>query len=784
MPRRLGPNAPRLLKRVVQPTIAPREREIVCHAANATARLVLPPASETSFLVDRAPMTRRARCLDLPPDAARAVKAAGPSIAHDVVHHTSLSSPSWPFNLDKDLSSLGRNTTWRPDMPIKFSTVSDHKRVLHSAKGIDAGSSRLWTPSHGVVFAGAQYSKQYEAGLWQQRHGTSHRGVDVEGVIHQSGISVSNLRSEPRKEVDKKYYMGHYNPRGQSGPICAESQGNRSSGLADRGSENQSYPSNEQKPVGNFSAVSSVTTAEIDKPRDSVPSVRLLDVPSPVQSIPCTMHRHGVDGEQTGYRCMQAKSHFSSLQLRPSQPMFSLPMHIDSGDMRRLDDQGDDCGDPVVSDAVGEHDRAPSGESSDSCANEAKQMPPSSNVVADGNISASLLEYQIRDDMLETPENQGYFSHDLYKNAEGRTPQVHYCRTSEEAENTAKLFLNSSVIGLDLEWKSRYSKNEIVTATDHASLLQLANERDIALFHLALFPPQPIQSLIPPSLRKVLEAKDILKVGVNIKADCTRLRKHLEAGCNSVLDLTHLHRVTSAEADRKMRRSLASLVQEHLRLPLAKDHDVRTSDWSQALDDEQLRYAAADAYCAVHLFDVMNRKRLARTPVSAMPPTFDSVVVLEKCDADEGPLVSEVPARSALTEAQTEDAGSDDEPQGSPPLSTVVSEEDLTKEQWVYEYVRSIGGKENLKTTEVLLGRYAAWRLSDKTLVTTFDVCCVLNAIRDEDLPFDVRKVGELLQAVPSWLLDSRYPKLMHELRHNQTYVEYVKGTKASQCQV
>jgi hypothetical protein len=44
------------------------------------------------------------------------------------------------------------------------------------------------------------------------------------------------------------------------------------------------------------------------------------------------------------------------------------------------------------------------------------------------------------------------WSHLLYQNKEENPPTVHYCKTLEEANEAAALFLNDKFIGFDMEW--------------------------------------------------------------------------------------------------------------------------------------------------------------------------------------------------------------------------------------------------------------------------------------------------------------------------------------------
>jgi hypothetical protein len=106
--------------------------------------------------------------------------------------------------------------------------------------------------------------------------------------------------------------------------------------------------------------------------------------------------------------------------------------------------------------------------------------------------------------------------------------------------------------------------------------------------------------------RKIMEDPGVSKLGVAIKADCTRLRKQLGINTQGLFELSHLYKLVKFSESKdthlinKSLVSLAKQVQEHLHLPLFKG-EVRGSDWSQSLSWEQIIYAASDPYAAIIL---------------------------------------------------------------------------------------------------------------------------------------------------------------------------------------
>jgi hypothetical protein len=125
-------------------------------------------------------------------------------------------------------------------------------------------------------------------------------------------------------------------------------------------------------------------------------------------------------------------------------------------------------------------------------------------------------------------------------------------------------------------------------------------------------------------LRKIMEDPKVTKVGVAIKADCTRLRKNLGIESQGLFELSHLYKLVKFSESKdthlinKTLVSLAHQVQDHLHLPLFKG-EVRGSDWSQALNMEQIKYAASDPYAAVQLYYTLDAKRKRLEPTPPLP---------------------------------------------------------------------------------------------------------------------------------------------------------------------
>jgi hypothetical protein len=299
------------------------------------------------------------------------------------------------------------------------------------------------------------------------------------------------------------------------------------------------------------------------------------------------------------------------------------------------------------------------------------------------------LSFQIPEDVLRAamaapPDTRASFwSQNLYRGPNNEKLSIHYCQTPEVADRVAQYFLSEKVVGFDIEWKPFASPSSI---KGNASLVQLACENRIALFHISLFPGYSRQALMPANLKAVLESPNVLKVGVAIKGDFNRLTNYLGVQPQGVFELSRLRNLVEWYATDPSKVSnrlvgLAAQVLQHLQLPLYKggqllDDDakdvanVRMSDWAERLDLQQIHYAAADAYAGFRLYDVLEFKRKQLRPTPPRP---------ELCDYDAKPSSKPKQTRKK-TETKKQPKGTVDAGTASATLANVEQESDQLSE--------------------------------------------------------------------------------------------------------
>ncbi|OAL51096.1 hypothetical protein IQ07DRAFT_586658 [Pyrenochaeta sp. DS3sAY3a] len=221
------------------------------------------------------------------------------------------------------------------------------------------------------------------------------------------------------------------------------------------------------------------------------------------------------------------------------------------------------------------------------------------------------------------PPSRQWWSHELYRGPCGEKVEILYSKSKERSEEIAKQFLGQPILGFDMEWPMPWLDKR-QTLQSKIGLIQIACEDKVALFHIGMHQGKTTADIIAPTLKQIIEDPTVGKVGVHILgADFSRLQQFFGLKPQGAVESSNLHRLVKYGSSKpefvttKMVK-LATQVEEELGLPLFKG-EVRTSNWSKPLSDEQIKYAAADAYAGFMLYHRMNAKRLTMNPVPPLP---------------------------------------------------------------------------------------------------------------------------------------------------------------------
>jgi len=216
------------------------------------------------------------------------------------------------------------------------------------------------------------------------------------------------------------------------------------------------------------------------------------------------------------------------------------------------------------------------------------------------------------------------WSYELYRGPKGQAPELVYSTSKQDSEKLASQFLGQKIVGFGMEWVWYRHAPENERLQEKVSLIQVASEEKIALFHIAAYSGDDPEDFLAPSLRKIIESPSIIKAGAAIKKDFERLEetfKDLSLTPRGAMDPSHLHNLVfygsgSSDQWEKCTTKLLALdkqVEMHFGLPLKKE----LIDWSKKpLTEKQQTCAASDAYAGLMLFHYLENKRakMAKKP--------------------------------------------------------------------------------------------------------------------------------------------------------------------------
>ena len=431
-----------------------------------------------------------------------------------------------------------------------------------------------------------------------------------------------------------------------------------------------------------------------------------------------------------------------------------------------------------------------------------EQEPAGEELVEDACLNFKIPEAELRKAMLATRSTgAAYWRYTLYENPEGCKPMVHYCQNLQVTERIVQLFLNKNVIGFDIEWKPNATSKDGIK--NNVALIQLASEERIALFHIARYAKDGIENLVSPSLKRLMEDANITKVGVAVKSDCTRLAKYMGIQARGLFELSHLYKLIKHSTGNiklidKRLVSLAQQVEEHLQLPMFKG-SVRSSDWTERLNFEQIRYAASDSYAGLQLYILMEAKRKALVLIPPRPAHAELNLPIRLAN---GQTVAnyEMPADATVDEhppkddakevVQIEEMARDfmdiviEDGESSTPVEEIKKRDANTEkppeivsaETWIQNWRAELPASYKPKATAAFLRAYFLWYHLEKTvpeaaailrdppLQTTTVANYILEALRIETLPSQVNRVADVLACLPDSVSKRRYQLLRNRL--------------------
>ncbi|KAF9027687.1 hypothetical protein BGZ52_002412 [Haplosporangium bisporale] len=120
----------------------------------------------------------------------------------------------------------------------------------------------------------------------------------------------------------------------------------------------------------------------------------------------------------------------------------------------------------------------------------------------------------------------------------------------------------------------------------------------------------------PAELSRILRDKRVLKVGINIRADGTKLFKDWGVACASLVELGSLYIQVIDDLNNSRRvRSMDSLARELLGHAVEKTNLTRMGNWERKeLTSQQISYAANDVYVTYEVAERIKSLQRAGSP--------------------------------------------------------------------------------------------------------------------------------------------------------------------------
>lgn len=223
----------------------------------------------------------------------------------------------------------------------------------------------------------------------------------------------------------------------------------------------------------------------------------------------------------------------------------------------------------------------------------------------------------------QEPERQNFRGtqrHLLTHPSEAWGVEVVYTNNVFEAEKWLKKHIiacSARVVGFDIEWRPQFVSKRDGGTENQTAVLQLGVEASCLVLHIFHM------SELPRSLISILGDKNILKVGVGIEEDASKLRRHRGLVCEGITDIQKMVQTT----ERGQQFGLKALAQRFLGIELEKCKRITMSNWENfPLTLRQIEYAALDAWAGVKIYHAIVQFQQG---TSSQSPAVSYVHVLE-----------------------------------------------------------------------------------------------------------------------------------------------------------
>ena len=165
-------------------------------------------------------------------------------------------------------------------------------------------------------------------------------------------------------------------------------------------------------------------------------------------------------------------------------------------------------------------------------------------------------------------------------------------QTEEETQKAVEYLMQNNVLGLDSETRPSFTKGH----SHVVALLQISTGECCFLFRLNRIG-------FPPSLARLLENRDIVKVGLSLKDDFMALHKRSGFSPRSCVELQEMVNGFGIQ-DKSLQKVYGILFGKRI------SKSQRLSNWeAETLNDSQQMYAATDAWACYRIYTLLDELR-------------------------------------------------------------------------------------------------------------------------------------------------------------------------------
>lgn len=171
---------------------------------------------------------------------------------------------------------------------------------------------------------------------------------------------------------------------------------------------------------------------------------------------------------------------------------------------------------------------------------------------------------------------------------------IHVPTTKVQFASAAAEIKASGIVGFDTESKPTFVTGDI---SDGPHIVQFAVHDKAFIFQLH-------QVDCRQYLIELLQSDHVLKVGFGLQSDRRHIYAKLGITLRSVLELNHVFRKEGYRDEMGVRAAVGLVLHQKFR----KSKKITTSNWAlPQLTDNQLLYAANDAFAALKVLEALNR---------------------------------------------------------------------------------------------------------------------------------------------------------------------------------